>query len=237
VPVSRRTKIAAVVVGSTAVVAVGGWYLFGHRPVELTRFATGRVLCPAEIGRVPSRTALSVGDFVVVHLISEDEKFSESTWASVRSIGENTLVVRIAGEQTDTGIRPLQTRKHGFRIGNDLLIDRDCVWDVFRPVEFDGQILCGPQLAALDSIEKIPLRALPAALTLNLADRVQIVVASKEAQGTAWYEKIWTRVVALSPTSQVIMALVDEEPEHNDKHALAKGSLLRFNRDCVVKVS
>jgi hypothetical protein len=237
VPVSRKAKIAAVVVGSTAALALGGWYLFGHRPVALPLVPTGRILCPGDLGKIPaSSAALVVGDFVVVQLASGDGKFHESTWAVVTSIGATTVVARISGEQLQTGIRPLQTKKHGFRVGNEILLSKDCIWDVYRPVTFSGQILCGPDLAALDTIEKPPLRALPAALTLDIGDRAQIVVASSEAAGTAWHEKLWTRVVSMSPTAQVVSALVDEEPTQNDKHALVKGSLLRFNRDCIVKV-
>lgn len=160
----------------------------------------------------------------------------ESTWAQVQSVSEDGIVVRLTGELGPTGVKPLQHKRHGFRLGKELLIGLDCAWDVFRTSTFDGQLLCGPQLAALDDFEEPNLRALGKGLVLEVGDRVEIVVASNEANGTAWWERLVVTVVTVSPTGQILSGVVDGDPQHTDLHHLQPGSFVQFNRDCVVKV-
>lgn len=240
--VRRHPVRATLVVGGTLLVVASVGYLWARsrRDSAETEVPHGHVVCPATVGRVPVSTAgLSAGDFVVLRVASADDSFAEMTWGLVLTIAPDgsRLQVRLAGEQTETGLRPLETAKHRFRIGQKLLVDADCVFDVYRPATFAGQVLCGPALAVLDESEDPDLRPVPEAVLLGRGNRARIVVGSTEAQGTAWHEVLWTTITDTSPTGQVLTGVVDEDPELATSHGLRRGSTLHFNRDCVVQVS
>ncbi len=230
-----QVKFALAAAGAAAAVGLGvwGWLAFQPKPKK----KHGSLLCPAQAGRkaVPAET-VGRGDFVVVQLQSADGKFHESTWATVLGETGDVLAVMLAGEQVEEGIRPLATDQHGFRLGDRMTLARDCIWELFRPEAFDGTILCGPQITELGEQVGEDLFAVAAGLTVQRGDRARILVASKEAQGSVWHEEIWTRIATISPTGQVITALVDEDPEEIERHKLTRGSVVRFNRDCVIGV-
>ena len=172
----------------------------------------------------------------MIQVQSGDGKFSEATWATVLAKSDDTIFAAITGEQVEEGVRTLQTDKHGFRLGQTVLVTRDCIWEVFKPERFDGDILCGPQIRELaEFLKDDNLYPIAAGRTVEVGDRVQIVVGSKESFGNAWHEKLWTRIITISPSGQVITAMVDSEPEVTE-HGLARGSIVRFNRDCVIGV-
>ncbi|MCH9637754.1 MAG: hypothetical protein K0U16_07405 [Gammaproteobacteria bacterium] len=234
---SPRVKFA-LALGGTVVAVGGGVLLWKHlqRPKPPPEFPA--LLCPKHVGREAAPSAsLTPGDFVVVQLQSPDGTFSEATWATVVGIADPQLVVVLSGEQIPEGVRPLNTEKHGFRLGQRLILDRDCVWEVFRPAEFTGQIMCGPQIRELAKVlEDETLFPVRGGLIVQQGDRAQILVASQEAQGTSWNERLWTRIINVSPSGQIITAKVEGEPELTERHELSPGSVVRFNRDCVIGV-
>ena len=234
-PIRPRIKFALLAGGVATAIGLGvwGWVALHGKPKK----RRGSFLCPAAVGREPaSSETASPGDFIVVQLQSHDAKFHESTWATVSGEMGGVLAVVLSGEQIEEGIRPLATNKHGFRLGDRLTIDRDCIWELFRPEAFDGDIFCGPQIQELGGVVGEDLFPVAGGLTVQRGDRAQILVASKEAQGTAWHETIWTRIATISPSGQVITAMVDEDPEQTERHKLTRGSVVRFNRDCVIGV-
>jgi len=232
-------KLALIASGAATVAGLGVWGILALRegatppPPPLP----GRLLCPREAGREPApATSVGRGDFIVIQLQSGDKKFSESTWASVVAGAGGDVIVLLTGEQIAEGVRPLSTDKHGFRLGQPLVVPRDCIWEVFRPVKLTGQILCGPQLDELGEFLKEEIYPIEAGLTVEPGDRAQIIVASNEAQGTAWHERLLTRIVTISRSGQVLTARVEGIPTQTDKHGLSSGSVVRFNRDCIVGV-
>jgi len=238
----RRDPPRALLVAAGATLAVAGaGYLWTRRtPPAEKEVLHGHIVCPSDTGRIPASTAgLSAGDFVVLRVASADDSFAEMTWAVVLTISPDgtQIQVRLAGEHTETGLKPLDTARHRFRIGQKLLVPSNCVFDVYRPPSFAGQILCGPGLAALDESEDPDLRPSPEALGIGRGNRARIVVASTEAQGTAWHEVLWTTITATSPTGQILTGVVDEDPKQSTQHGLRRGSTLHFNRDCVVEVA
>lgn len=237
-------KLALIAVGSAAVAGTTVWAILSYadRPKKKPELPKpGRVLCPADVGRdPPAAVSVGRGDFVAVALQSGDGSFVETTWASVLAGAGPDIVVALTGEQVAEGVKPLSTERHGFSLGTRLLISRECVWEVFRPSEIEGQILCGPQVTELATFlgdDADGMAVVPAGLIVNAGDRVEIVVASKEALGTAWFERLWTRVVTMSRSGQVLTAMVVEQPEKTDNHGLSMGSVVRFNRDCVIGVA
>lgn len=236
----REHPVRAMAVGGGVLAGVAGlgYLLTRNHAKETTETPHGHLVCPLDTGHVPADTAsLDVGDFVVLRIASADDSFAEMTWAMVLTIAPDgsRLQVRLSGEQTESGLRPLETAKHRYRIGQKILVDRQCVFDVYRPPTFHGQVLCGPQLAALDDSEDPDLRAAAEALGIGRGARARIVVASTEANGTAWHEVLWTTITNTSPTGQVLTGVVDEDPKLLE-HGLRRGSTLHFNRDCVVQV-
>lgn len=233
---SRRIKIA---IGAGAVTVAAGvaiWALSGRGPVRSVH--KGSLLCPGDVGRtpVPETNSVGRGDFVVVQLQSPDGKFSESTWATVVEDSGDVLVAVLTGEQIAEGVRALRTDQHGFRLGQKLVLERGCIWEVFRPEKYEGQILCGPQIVELaEYIGDEHLYAVKGGLTVEPGDRARIVIGSEESFGNAWYERLWTRIATMSPSGQIITAWVEDDPEL-EEHGLKRGSIVRFNRDCIIGV-
>lgn len=151
---------------------------------------------------------------------------------------KSDLYVQLVGEFTPRGIEPLATEKHGFNIGEKMLLDRDCIFDVLhQDTVFTGQVLCGPNLAVIrDETTNKQVYFARDTKGVQQGDAVRIIVASPEAQGTAWHEPIWVRVNRISPTQQVIQALVAETPKLTGQHGLEKMSAVQFGRDCVVEI-
>lgn len=236
-PLRPRVKFA-IAAGAAAVIAGGSvWAWIATRP-EKTPPGPGTLLCPGHVGREPAPAAsVGRGDFVVVELQSPGGDFHESTWATIIAEAGNTLVGVLSGEQIPEGIRPLQTDKHGFRLGHRMIFERDCIWEVFRPERHGGQILCGPQVLELaEVIGDGSLFPVEGGLTAQSGDRAQIIVAEKGQATAAWFEKIWTRIVTISPSGQVLTAIVSDEPGRSDRHKLTAGSVVRYNRDCIIGV-
>lgn len=194
----------------------------------------GSVVCPKDIGKLPANiSTLKRGDFVIIELASKDKKSIEPTWARVRSLSptKDRIYVEIAGEFTEQGIKPIKTKKHGFYLGEKLILDKECVFDVLHvSSKLTGQILCGPNLGVVDYGPVDTKRV----STQNI---VRIVVGSPEAQGSAWHEALWVHVTSISPTSQIIHGIVAENPKLTAQHGLSKYSRVEFGRDCVVDVS
>lgn len=235
-PMRPQLKFALAAGGAVVVGGLGYWAYSALRGEDKPQ--DGSLLCPAAVGRDPAPSeSVGRGDFVVIQLQSADRKFHESTWANVLGETGGVLVATIAGEQVAEGIRPLATDKHGFRLGDQITLDRACIWEVFRPEEFRGQILCGPQITELsDKLEDEDYFPVAGGLTVQRGDRARILVGSSVAHATDWHEPLWTRIATISPSGQVITAIVDQEPELSKRHHLSQGSVVRFNRDCVIGV-
>lgn len=240
-PLSPRWKFA-LGAGSIALVAGGAAWaisvLTDDRKKPLDRAKVGSLLCPAQAGKKPAPAAsLDRGDFVVVQLQSADKKFSEATWAAVIDAQGDDVVAIISGEQISEGVRPIATDKHGFRLGHRLVLPRECIWEVFRPSENLGQILCGPAILELAAfVGDETLFPVAAGLAVEKGDRVEVIVADKQSFGNTWHEPLWARVINISSTGQVLTAQVDVDPKQSERHGLHRGSILRFNRDCVISV-
>lgn len=232
---SRSTKIALGAGAATTIVGVAIWAWKARRTPQVA--GKGSLLCPADAGKTPAPAAsVGRGDFVVVQLQSHDGKFSESTWATIAEDAGDVLVAVLTGEQISEGVRQLRTDKHGFRLGQRMILERECIWEVYRPEEYNGQILCGPQIVELaEHIGDETLYPVAGGLTVEPGDRAQIVIGSKESFGNAWNERLWTRIVTMSPSGQVITAWIEDEPELAE-HGLVRGSIVRFNRDCIIGV-
>lgn len=247
-PENRGTLIALGLLGVTAV-GVGIWRSSQRKtstgkrgspgfldPDPKTPVPKGRVLCPKDVNRMPADTStVKKGDYVVLHLQSHDRSFVEPVWGRVISVSpkRDQLHVQITGEFTDTGLRPIKYRQHGFHMNEKVIVGTDCVFDVLSVSgTLKGTILCGPRLAVLEG-KYAPVD------TRRVAegDMVQIVVASKEAQGTAWHEPLWVHVTRISPTASVIHGIVAEAPAQADRHGLSRFSKLDFTRDCVVDIT
>lgn len=236
-PLSPRVRFALVAGGAAAIAGGGVWLWTTLRPKPSLPDAPA-LLCPRHVGKAAAPSAsVEPGDFVVVELQSPDGKFHESTWATVAAVAGNALVVILTGEQIPEGIRPLRTKQHGFRLGHKMILERDCIWEVFRPAEMTGQILCGPQILELAKfLEDDTLFPVASGLTVQQGDRAKIMVGSIESFGNAWNESLWTRIVTISPSGQVVTAKIQDEPELTERHGLVEGSIVRYNRDCVIGV-
>jgi hypothetical protein len=195
----------------------------------------GVVACPADVGKIGADiSGLRKGDFVIISLASKDRLFNQHTWARVRSFSptRDRLYVEITGELTPSGVKPLRSDKHGFFLNERIVIDSDCVFDVLEnEAEFKGQVLCGPGLEVVGG-SPVDTKGVSA----EDHDAVQVVVASTEAQGTAWNEPLWVQVTSISPTSNVIRGIVLEKPKLTAQHGLYQFSRLQFGRDCVIDI-
>ena len=232
----------ALIAGTAAAIAggVGLWMWSATRPQPAAIPGSGSLLCPTDVGKDPVLAKIARGDFVIVQLQSPDGDYSESTWATVLSKTGDTIVAVISGEQIPEGVRSLATDKHGFRLGDRIFIEHTCVWEVFHPGDLgEGEIFCGPQVTDLaEFLEDENLYPIARGKTVQPGDRAQILVASKMARGTAWHERLWTQIVRISRRGQVITAQIDQDPdpELSLLHTLVRGSVVRYNRDCVIGV-
>lgn len=218
----RKPLEVALAIGSATL--VGGAVAWGIAHWLSSR-REGAILCPpTEINTL----SLAPGDFIVVQLGTKDGKPIEITWATVQSLTDTQIVARLTGEHVDEGPKPLATDRHGFELGDTIVVARTCVWEVFAPVSFPGRVVCGPDL------ETFGASPMPQAATLGIGDSAKVVLADLES-ASPWTEQLWTRVVSISSTGQIVTAQVDEEPTVA-AHGLRIGALLRFNRDCVIDI-
>lgn len=234
---SKRSRMIMLGIGALAGSASAAY--IGRRLYQHYRSGkpkAGRIQCPSEVGRSAADASdVEPGDHVVVSLVSGDGSFSESTWVSVVEHYPTHIVGRISGEMTDAGIRALSTDKHGFRLGHTVEIPMDCVWEVFIQTSFSGHILCGPQVTGLAEYLKDPgLYPVAGGLTVERGDMAEVMIASDEAQGTAWHERLVTVVTSVSDAGSVITARVTGAPSKTSAHGLTVGDSIRFNRDCIV---
>jgi hypothetical protein len=237
---SPRVKFALGLGGVVAVAGGAAWAISSLTDdrKKIGKGGPGRLFCPREGGRVPAPShLLERGDFVVVQLRSADGAFSEPTWATILDASGDDLVAVISGEQVEEGVRPIATDKHGFRLGHQLVLERDCIWEVFHPTDSLGQILCGPQIDELAKFTGEAFMPVRGGLTVEAGDGARVIVADKASFGNTWWEPLWTRIVNVSATGQILTAIVDEDPKQGERHGLVRGSVLRFNRDCVIGVS
>jgi hypothetical protein len=199
---------------------------FGKRSGKKKVDNRGTVACPPN----PIDTSSLVrGDFVILKLEGTAGAGSQLTWARVRSLSpkKDAAYLELVGEFTSKGILPI---KFGFSLGETFMLPVKCIWDILRDdSQAKGQILCGPQLAAIN---------LHAVSTKNVQanDVVQVAIASQEAQGTAWHEVLEVRISTISPTSQILHGIVVKAPTMTLVHGLSKYSALQFGRDCVVGI-
>ena len=232
-PLAPRVKFA-IAAGATTLAAGGIIWWATTRPDKNPH---GRLLCPGQVGRQPLPPGSATkGDFAVVQLQSGDGKFTESTWASIVGRSGNSFVAVLTGEQIPAGIKHLHTDKHGYRLGHRMILDPACIWEVFRPKDHEGHVLCGPQITDLASfLGDDTLYPIEAGQDVNKGDRAQIVIGSDESFGNAWFEKLWTKITKVSKSGQVITAKVQKAPERAE-HGLKRGSVLKYNRDCIIGV-
>jgi hypothetical protein len=198
----------------------------------------GFLLCPSDFHVVPGNTdGLIAGDFVIIELSAKDRTFHEMTWAQVLSISPDgfDLYVKIAGEYLEAGVRPLNTEKHGYHVGDRMIIPRDCVFDMLHVhSQLEGIIACGPELSVFTGETGDPLYTPKDASGVAQSDLVQVVIA--DGVTAAWSEPLWVLVSKVSPTEQVLTGIITEVPQFEDRHKLKQYSKVSFNRDCIVDI-
>lgn len=229
-------------VAGGAVAVVTGVAIAFARPKKKKPKKPGRLFCPAEVGRsAPSRPAdLAVGDFVGVSLVAGDEKSGESTWAVILKLGEKgdtRMWVRLVGAHSTVGPKPL-LETHGFRLGQSLLVDWPCVWELFRPEKRTGLALCGQWG------KDVALRE-PALFTPTTEHEVLVYIApadpaNPQLPGPGWdvEDPVWARIVSVSPGGSVMRVRILDEPENRlpsgkTAHGLEQGDELDVTRDCI----
>lgn len=228
-PLDRRRKVtlAAGATGLAAVAATAGYLL-------LRTDRKGEALCPA--APLFEGKQLEEGDFVVVQLGSIDHTFSEATWGKVQGrtlfgLGSG-VKVELVGPVTAQGeAKALQTEKHGFELGQVVVVDASCVWDRYRPLRGRASLVCGPGLLTLPASLGLPTEPDPRAKALRAGDRAALVVAVNSAP----VELVWVTLLEQSPGSQVLTGEVAYPTERPEIHGLQQGHRIEFVRDCVVE--
>ena len=228
-PLDRRRKIT-LAVGATGLVAVGataGYLLLREDP-------KGQLLCPAR----PRFTArdFDEGDFAVVQLGSIDRSFSEATWAKVLGrtwFGVGFAVqLELVGQIGNAGdAAPIQTERHGFALGQELVVDPGCIWDRYRPIIGRASLVCGPALLTVPAELGVPTSPDARAEALAAGDEAAVIVA---AAGRP-VELLWLSVLESSPGGQVLVGEIMADTQFPELHGLVRGSRVEFVRDCVVE--
>jgi hypothetical protein len=220
VQTATKFLIAAAVVAAVAVQV-----RYSSSRSKKAEESKGSLACPP----VPIDLASAVrGDFVILKLKAAKGSATQLTWGQIRSFSptRHQAYIQVVGEFSPKGITPV---KFGFRLNEKIVVDAKCIWDLLRvDTEFKGQVLCGPGLSvagehAVDTGGVEP------------GDVVKVIVASLDAQGTAWHEPLEVRV-SLSPTKQIFHGIVVSIPTLSAVHGLTKYSALQFGRDCVIEV-
>jgi len=194
----------------------------------------GRLLCPAEENKVPPTKGIVAGDFVVLKVISADETFGEQAWGHVLSVSpaKDQIQVEIVTSLVPSGLRPLETDRHGFHVGEKIKIDRACVYDVLRRQSDQYEILCGVMLPG-DGPAK-------AALDVKPGDFVTVVVGNKPltsngVAGKAWQEPLKVSITSDGPSGYILGGVIWEQPKKTEQHGLKTFDKLEFTRDCILE--
>jgi len=217
-PLPRRVSIP-LAIGVGAAAAALAWWLTRPQPTKPN--GLGQILCPvtAYDGSVLKK------DYVVIELQAIDGTLAEPTWAVVERVQGDQILVKIVGEIADgSDPKPLRTDKHGYSVGDRVLIAKSCVYDRYRPGR-SWQIVCGPALAPLG------FGPIPSGQASALGDTDLALVVVKGAEGGP--EAMWVEIGAVSSGQQVISGVVVADPQTTG-HGLRRGDRLEFLRDCVV---
>lgn len=230
-PLDRKRKIT-LAVGATGLVAVGA--TAGYLLLREDR--KGELICPA--APIFDAEQFEKGDYVVLQLGSIDRTFSEATWARVVGrawFGAGAdLKVELDSQLGSGGDpAPLQTDKHGFSMGQRLVVEPRCVWDRYRPLSGRATLVCGASLFALPATLGLPTAPDPRAKALQPGDSAALVVA---ALGKP-VELVWVKIVESSVGGQVLAGEILYDTEHAALHGLLRGRRVEFVRDCVVETN
>lgn len=186
----------------------------------------GRPVCPQS----PAPTAgLRAGDFAILSLANREETFEEMVWSQVlsRSPEGDRFLVRLLGTTGLEGVVDLQKAKHGFRIGDEIKVDANCVWDTMHApeVEGKGQLYCGFAGSTLIDEPVISTEG------LKSGDEVQVVVSTLIGSETH-ADKLWVKVDGVSRTGSVVYGTITS-PIHFPMHGFRQWQQIEFGRDCV----
>ena len=219
--------------GTAGMVGVGaGLLLLAH---VLTTSATtdddklppkGRPICPVD----PAPTAgLRPGDYVILTLADRARIFREMVWAQVlsRAPEGDRFQVRLLGSTGATGPVDLAKQKHGFRIGEELKVDADCVWDTMHAPDVGGKgrFYCG--FAGAELIDEPVIST----IGLKAGDEVQILV-STVIGSAAHADPLWVKVDFISRTGSVVHGAI-VSPVHFPIHGFRQWQKIEFGRDCI----
>lgn len=209
----------AAILGIGAVAGLAYYWWLGETPK--LKNPLGHILCPV----TPYDGPVDVGDYVVVQLRDNKRTISEPTWAEVIGMhsGGRELKIRIAGESSEQGklAKPLQTAKHGFKIGDETTIPASCIYDRYQQGQ-SWTVLCGPRLAGTGYTAV----AKSEATKLGLGDDAQVLV-----RDSAGVEGLWLRIDQISAGQQTLSGTVLYPTSLADVH---QGDVIDFLRDCVV---
>lgn len=193
----------------------------------------GRLLCPAEENKIPPTKGIVPGDFVVLKIISADETFGEEAWGRVLSVSPDKaqLQVEITTSLVPSGLRPLQTERHGFHIGEKIKIDRACIYDVLHQPGERFEVLCG-----VLAPEEVPKEA----LAVGKGDFVTVAVGNRPltssgVAGSAWKEPLKVSITSDGPSGYILQGVIWEQPELTEQHGLRTFDKLEFTRDCILE--
>lgn len=186
----------------------------------------GRPVCPVS----PAPTAgLQVGDYVILTLADRGGVFREMAWAQVMSRAPegDKFLVRLLGTTGPTGPVDLAKKRHGYRIGDEVKIEADCVWDTMHAPDVGGkgQLYCG--FVGAELVEAEPVST----VGLQTGDEVQIVV-STIIGNQAHAERLWTKVDGISRTGSVVYGTI-LDPVHFPMHGFRRWQQIEFGRDCI----
>lgn len=227
--VPTKRKLVWWTVGGVAV--VGGLWWLAHvltTPEEEDEKlpAKGRPVCPVD----PAPTAgIRPGDYLILTLADRALVFREMVWAQVlsRAPEGDRFLVRLLGRMGETGPVDLAKKKHGFRIGEQLKVDADCVWDTMHAPDVGGkgQLYCG--FDGENLLDEPPILV----KDLREGDEVKVVVSTiigSEAHADA----LWTRVDGISRTGNVVYGTI-VSPIQFPIHGFRQWQEIEFGRDCV----
>lgn len=227
-PTSKR-KFVWWTVGGVAV--VGGLFWLAHvltTPEEEDEKlpAKGRPICPV----APAPTAgVRPGDYVILTLTDRAGIFREMVWAQVlsREPEGDRFYVRLLGRTGETGPVDLAKEKHGYRIGEQVKVDADCVWDVMHAPDVGGKGLLYCGFAGAELIDDPVIST----VGLEVGDEVQVVV-STVIGSDAHADKLWVKVDGISRTGSVVLGTIFSTV-HFPIHGFRQWQEIEFGRDCV----
>jgi len=254
-----RFQVPAILLGGSILgIALGATYAYAarRRGDKPPAGGEGRVLCIKDFGFGSTNKQVKVGSDVALWLGDWEGRFVEATWGKVLGIDPkdpNMLLVGLEGESAVSGVRRLQSDKHGFRLGDKIpAVPLDCVAEVLRPLEDpSAQILCGGPLENFVASAKrgdfdispanpddLPDGAVmpPAQEPHELLGRdVQLLMVSKAGAGTAWQVRVLARIIGVSePGSVAEVRVTLVEPNAQAEHQVKPGDVFDITWDCVI---